>query len=77
VGRIICWRGRDENEVGSKVGVLLLAVLLLVIVPALLYLIGRSVTRLTAKTPGWITFPVRPTEPRDTPGCAPRATVKE
>ena len=62
---------------GSKVGVLLLAVLLLVIMPALLYLIGRSVTRVTAKTPGWITFPAGPTEPRDKPAYQPRVAVKE
>ncbi len=58
-------------------GVLLLAVLLLVIMPALLYLIGRSVTRVTAQRPGWITFPAGPTEPRDKPAYQPRVAVKE
>jgi len=58
-------------------GVLLLAVLLLLIMPALLYLIGRSVTRLTAKTPRRVSLPIRPAAPRDTPGQESRAAFTE
>ena len=38
----------------------LVAVLLLVIMPALIYLVGRGVARYTKKAPALVRFPARP-----------------
>jgi len=41
----------------SLVGLLVVVVLLLVIMPALLYVVGWGVKRYTDQTPVWINFP--------------------
>jgi hypothetical protein len=41
-------------------GLLSIVVLLLVIIPALLYLLGWGVARYTKETPSFIGFPARP-----------------
>ncbi len=51
-------------------------VLLLVIVPALIYLVGWAAMRYTGEPPGWIGFPVR-RDPADKPGGEPPAPAKE
>jgi hypothetical protein len=52
---------------GSMLGISVLAVVLLVIMPVLLYLMGWAVTRYTKEPPSWIGFPAEPEEPSDDP----------
>jgi hypothetical protein len=52
---------------GSLLGISVLAVVLLVIMPVLLYLMGWAVTRYTKEPPSWIGFPAEPEEPSDEP----------
>ncbi len=56
----------------ALLGLFAVILLLLVVMPALLYLTGWAVTRVTAKQPARISLPVPPPNLRDTPdGPAP------
>ncbi len=56
-------------------GVAVMAVLLLVVMPVLLYLIGWGVTRYTRKAPGWIGLPVVTKPPSGKPTGKPPARI--
>lgn len=59
----------------SFVGLFILTVLLLIIMPALLYLLGWGIKRYTENAPSWIGRPALRKHPNDTPhGDAPVRT---
>ncbi len=54
-------------------GLLVVVVLLLVIMPAMLYLVGWSVHLYTNKSTAWINFPAIRKEPTEKPAAEPPA----
>jgi cytochrome oxidase assembly protein ShyY1 len=58
------------------VGLLVVVVLLLVIMPAMLYLVGWSVHRATNKSKAWINFPAIRKETTEKPAAESPARTK-